>query len=97
MIIRRIVPISAARVMSIIYALIGLFVGVIVWLVSRMGGFPSDPASFGSQWGVAAIIILPIVYGAIGFVGMLVITSLYNWAAGIVGGIEIQTGDEVQP
>jgi len=100
MIIRRIVPISAAKVMSIIYALIGLFIGVIIWLISRMGGFPSDPANdamFGSEWGIAAVIILPIVYGAIGFVGMLVVTSLYNWAAGIVGGIEIQTGEETQP
>ncbi len=100
MVIRRIVPISAAKVMAIIYAFIGLLIGVVIFLISRMGGFPSDAAgdaTFGSGYGVAAIIVLPLVYGAVGFVAMLVMTSLYNWAAGIVGGIEILTGEETPP
>ena len=94
MIIRRIVPISAAKVMAIIYAFVGLFIGVIIWLVGRMGGFAGSDSMFASGYGVGAIVILPLVYGGIGFIGMLIITSLYNWAAGLVGGIEIQTGDE---
>jgi hypothetical protein len=80
--------------MAIIYAFIGLFIGVIVWLVGRMGGFAGSDSMFASGYGVGAIVVLPIVYGGIGFVGMLIITSLYNWAAGLVGGIEIQTGEE---
>ena len=94
MIIRRIVPISAAKVMAIIYAFIGLFIGVIVWLVGRMGGFAGSDSMFASGYGIGAIIVLPLVYVVIGFIGMLVVTSLYNWAAGLVGGIEIQTGEE---
>jgi hypothetical protein len=39
--------------------------------------------------GVGAIFILPIFYGGIGFIGMLIAAWLYNVIAGFVGGIEL--------
>ena len=91
MIIRRIVPLSAAKVMAVVYGAIGLFIGVCVALVGFAGGFPKEQMPFGAALGIGAIIILPIVYGGIGFLAVLLITSLYNWAAGITGGVEIET------
>jgi len=37
----------------------------------------------------AAIVIAPIFYGCIGAVGGLIMSLLYNVAAGIAGGLEI--------
>lgn len=91
MIIRRIVPLSAAKVMAVVYGAIGLVVGACIALIGFAGGFPQEAMPFGAAMGIAAIIILPIVYAGIGFLAMLLITSLYNWAAGITGGIEIET------
>jgi hypothetical protein len=90
MIIRRIAPLSAAKVMAIVYAVIGLFIGAVISLVGFAGGFGTQDLPF-AGFGIGAIIILPIIYGCIGFVAMLLIASLYNWAAGITGGIEIET------
>lgn len=91
MIIRRIVPLSAAKVMAVVYAAIGLFIGACISLIGFAGGFPKDEMPFGAAIGIAAIIILPIVYAGVGFLAMLLVTSIYNWAAGITGGIEIET------
>ena len=44
---------------------------------------------FGALFGVGAIILLPIFYGFFGFVGTLIMAALFNVAAGMVGGIEV--------
>ncbi len=53
------------------------------------GGLAQSALPFAGV-GVAAIIILPIVYGCIGFVMTLIMAALYNLVAGWVGGMEIQ-------
>lgn len=99
MVIRRIAPLSAAKVMAVVYAIIGLFIGAIISLIGFAGGFGAATEAMPfAGYGIAAIIILPIIYGCIGFLAMLAITLLYNWAAGIAGGIEIETDSmEVGP
>jgi len=76
-----------------VYAVIGLLIGAIFTLIGFAGGFGAATAGmpFSSMFGIGAIIILPIVYGCIGFIAMLLMSALYNWAAGIMGGIEIET------
>jgi xanthosine utilization system XapX-like protein len=99
MVIRRIGPLSCAKVAAAPNAVAGLFVGVIFSLFSLAGGFASaafaaDPSRrtgfipFAGV-GVLAIVIFPILYAAMGFVGALIGTRLYNMAAGVVGGIKI--------
>jgi hypothetical protein len=85
---------AAAKVMGLVYVAIGLIVGLLFAAVSLMGGLASArPAGlgFGAGFGVAAIIIMPILYGCIGFVMTLIAAAVYNWAAGVAGGIQIQT------
>jgi hypothetical protein len=92
MVIRRIEPVPAAKVMGTLYALLGFIIGVCVALVSLAGGLASARlGGFGLGFGIGAIIVAPILYGVIGFLITLLGAALYNWAAGRVGGIQIQT------
>jgi hypothetical protein len=93
-VIRRVEPLAAAKVMGLVYAAVGIIVGIIFAAASLLGGLASArPAGvgFGAGFGVAAIIVLPIVYGCIGFIMTAIAAAVYNWAAGIAGGIQIQT------
>ncbi len=97
MIIRRVAPLSAAKVFATVYFFIGLLVGALFSLASLGGGF-AGRENFGGLsplFGAGAIIILPCVYAVFGFIGMLIVASIYNWAAGIVGGIDIQFEPDV--
>ena len=96
MTIKRIDPVSCAKISGALYAIIGLIVGVFVALFSLVGagggraGMPMG-GGFGTMLGVAAVLVLPIVYGAIGFVGTLIAAAIYNELAKAVGGIVIET------
>lgn len=43
--------------------------------------------------GIGAIIIAPIVYGILSFVGGIIYGLVYNLAAGVVGGVELELED----
>jgi hypothetical protein len=45
--------------------------------------------------GIAAVFVIPIVYGIFGFIGGMISAVLYNVFAGIVGGIEVHTEDVI--
>jgi hypothetical protein len=99
MVIKRISPFSCAKIAAALYAIAGLFLGGLFSLFSLAGGFASlafatDPSRrtgvipFAGV-GALAIVLFPILYSAIGFVGAFIGTWLYNLAAGVVGGIQI--------
>jgi hypothetical protein len=98
MVIRRIEPLSCAKIAAALYAVLGVFFGAIFSLVSLAGGFASaafaaDPSGrtgfpFAGV-GVLAIVIFPILYATMGFVFALIGAWLYNMAAGVMGGIKI--------
>jgi hypothetical protein len=92
MIVKRIVPLSLAKICGILYAIGGFVGGCIFSLVALAGGFSSDTAgagAFGVVVGAGAIIIFPILYGCLGFIGTLIVAWIYNAMAGVVGGIEL--------
>jgi hypothetical protein len=39
---------------------------------------------------IGAIVFLPIVYGALGFVGGIIMAAFYKAVASLVGGIEME-------
>jgi hypothetical protein len=99
MVIRRIEPLSAAKVAGLIYALIGLLFVVLVWIVSMVGlnvsglsGSPFAPFEPGLLvvGGAVAVVALPIVNGLFGFVMALFGAWLYNVMAGFAGGIRVE-------
>ncbi|MGH7549549.1 MAG: hypothetical protein ACREK3_02215 [Gemmatimonadota bacterium] len=100
MVIERIGPVSLAKVMGAIYAVIGFVVGALFTLFALIGavaGASSDPemAWMAPLFGVAAIVVFPILYGVMAFVMGLVVSGLYNLVAGRIGGIEVTLGEGV--
>jgi hypothetical protein len=92
MVIRRVSPLSCAKIAGTLYALFGLIFGGIVSLIAVAGGFASnnaEGAAFSAIFGVGAVVLLPLLYGGMGFVMSLITAWLYNVVAGMVGGIEV--------
>jgi hypothetical protein len=92
MVIKRFDPLSCAKIAGVLYAIFGLFFGAIVSLISVLGGLASAKPpgfAFGALFGVGAIILLPVIYGGMGFVFALLSALLYNGIAHLVGGIRM--------
>ena len=92
MVIRRIGPISCAKIAGTLYAILGIVLGAIFSLIGVAGAFATQGADnpiFPMLFGAAAIVVLPLLYGCLGFVMALIGAWLYNALAGWVGGIEL--------
>jgi hypothetical protein len=92
MVIKQVGALSCARIAGTLYAILGLFAGAIFSLIAIVGGIgnqAAEGAMFGAFLGAGAIIIVPIMYGCLGFVTTLIMAWLYNVLAGIMGGVEI--------
>jgi hypothetical protein len=92
--LKRIGPLSLARLAAGLYAAIGLIVGVIVALAALAGaslGHTSGDSNpiVGVVFGVGAVVFLPLIYGVLGAFGALVIAVLYNLLSGWLGGVEL--------
>jgi len=86
MVIKRIDPFSFAKIAGVAYALIGLIMALLVALLgSAIGG------GIMGNFGIAAIIIFPILYGVIGFIATAICAVIYNVVAGWVGGVKLDT------
>jgi hypothetical protein len=112
MILRRVGILSLGKFMGFLYGLLGLLIGAVFSLISLLGfaaqnqGQGQGPEQGqGAAWflgvGVASIIIFPLLYGFLGFLGGIIMGALFNLAASVAGGIEIELirGDErlIQP
>jgi hypothetical protein len=94
--LKRIGPLSCAKMAGVLYAALGLIVGFFISIAALFGvalssGAEGEPgaAFIGLLFGVGAIVVLPIVYGLLGFVSALVGAALYNLVAKLTGGIEL--------
>ena len=104
MILRRIGPMSAAKINGVLCAIIGLIIGFF-WSIGAVliGAFMSrfsenqDGGLFAILFGAGAIIFLPIFYGVFGFVSGLICAWLYNLLAGWMGGIEVDFEQPTSP
>ena len=93
MVIKRIGPMSIAKIAGIVYAVIGLVVGALFSLFAIGGAMfmPQEGSGFlGTFFGIAAIIVLPILYGVMGFVTTFIAALIFNAAAGATGGVELE-------
>jgi hypothetical protein len=96
MVVKRVGPLSVAKNAAVLYAILGLFVGGMFSLAAAAGAFAGSDgdgsggaAAIAGLVGMGAIVIAPIVYACIGFVGALIACTLYNVIASMVGGIQI--------
>lgn len=93
MVIKHLGPVSLAKIVGTLYAVLGLVFGAIFSLAALAGVFAFDQADtppFFRLMGVGAVFVFPIFYGCLGFIFSLVAAGLYNILAGLVGGIEIE-------
>ena len=84
---------SVAKIMGAMYALLGLLF-LPVFLIAGAAGMMSGGGDRGAGMiaGVGMIglaIMMPILYGAMGFVGGAISALLYDLLAGRLGGIEM--------
>ena len=93
MIVKRIGPLSLAKITGVVYCIFGVVIGCVFALISLVSGAVSDQPGgsfFGVLFGVGAVIFLPVLYGGLGFVMTLLMAALYNWVASWAGGVEIE-------
>ena|SRR5688572_1576533 len=96
MVITRVNAFSVAKVAAVLYAGVGLLIGALFSLIGMAGLGTGIAGAEGlgimsALFGVGAIIILPICYGIFGFIGSFIFASIFNLAAGMTGGIEVET------
>lgn len=98
-VLRRVGALSFAKVMGILYALLGLVIGLFVSLFAILGaalGSLSAGAEGGAEafvgliFGAGAVLIMPVFYGVLGFVFGLITALLFNLVTRIAGGIELE-------
>jgi len=100
MTVRRVGVLSLAKMQGLLMFVMGLIIGVIYGLIIMLfGAAMSSLASRGegqAMGGISTIgagliimIALPVFYGIIGFIGGAIGGFIYNIAAGIVGGIQL--------
>jgi hypothetical protein len=79
---------QAAKMFAVLYAIMGLLFLPFFFMASRLS--PSDsPFPFGGVF----FLLLPLIYGCIGFVFTAIGAAFYNLVAGWIGGIEVDLAD----
>lgn len=101
--IRSVSVIPFALMWGVISAVIGLVVGIIyaVLFGAMMSSIPTTTEFFDISWlrtlfSVGAIIIMPILGFAGGFIQCAIYAALYNFLAPRIGGIKLHFKDEQQ-
>lgn len=100
MVIRKVGVLSLGKLMAVMYAGIGLVLGGLYALFAVLGGGAmmamggeSDSALGGGMMigmGLAAIVIAPIFYGVLGFIGGIISAFFFNLAAKYTGGLDLE-------
>ena len=94
-VIRRIGVLSAGRIAGLVYGSIGLIVGMFVALFGGLAGLLGSHGSAGGFLGAGAlgflaILVLPVVYGCVAALCIMLGALIFNVAAGLVGGLEVE-------
>jgi hypothetical protein len=94
MIVKRVGVLSIAKMEALILAVFGLIIGVFygmffALLSAAMSSSSGNSIAVGGM-GIAAVFIFPIIYGILGFIAGAIGALLYNFAAGFMGGVELE-------
>ncbi|OUW16835.1 MAG: hypothetical protein CBD18_06100 [Opitutales bacterium TMED158] len=93
--LKRVTPLSMAKISGLCYAAMGLLfipfmlLGPIIAALAPTQGPNDAPAGLFIGMGVGFALFTPIIYGMMGFVIGLIGAFIYNLIAGWVGGIEV--------
>lgn len=96
--LRRIDPVQFALVSMVIYAVLALVVAIPIGLLSMAASSISREAALPIFFtGPLMIVVLPVMYGVMGFIGGIIFAWLYNLVAGWTGGVEITLENVAAP
>ena len=84
--IRRFGVLQTAKVIGALYALLGLVFVPVILVISMVA-----PNKEGIGTGFA--LTLPVIYGVLGFIFAALSCAIYNFVAGLVGGVEVELGE----
>jgi hypothetical protein len=87
--LKRLGVVSTGLVSGVIYAALGLLVGIAVAVASVFLPGPAIPFVRGRLVGGLAIVVFPLLYGVAGFVIGALTALLYNVTARLVGGVKL--------
>ena len=90
MVIKRVDPFQCGKVGGALYAFMGFLVGALFALMAGILGPSLSQVPFAGSFGIAALIVLPIIYGIIGFIMCVIMAAVYNLIAKWVGGLQIE-------
>ena len=82
---------QTAKVFGLLYGLMGLFVVPFIVLGAMFSPKPENSLGLGFALDVQ------VLYGLMGFIFTAIGCALYNWVAGMVGGIEIKLDNGTGP
>ena len=95
--IKRIAPLQAGKMMGVLYGCMGLIFLPFFALAGAVGAFAQHaqnssgpPAVLVSGIMFGFGILMPVIYGVMGFVGGIIMAVIYNLIARWVGGFEVE-------
>jgi hypothetical protein len=81
---------SVAKIMGLIYGCMGLIFAPFFLLIGLLGSLAGQQKSpFAGIFGVTFAILMPVLYGMMGFITGAIGSLLYNLCANWVGGFEL--------
>jgi hypothetical protein len=95
MLVKRIDVLSLGKMLGVLYGGIGILIGLFFAVFCIVAAVVAPQQQAGAPpviAGVFAIVLAPVFYGLMGFIGGIITAALYNFAATIVGGVEIEVG-----
>jgi hypothetical protein len=82
---------SIAKIMGLLYGCMGVIFAPIFLLLGLLGSFAGqDKTPFAGIFGVVFAVLMPVIYGVMGFVAGAIGALLYNLLARWVGGFELE-------
>ena len=91
--LKNVAPIQFALVSAVVYGVLGLVVAVLLvpfsMLITATAPPEQVPKWFGIFFGVAGLVMIPVMEAVTGFVFALIAALIYNLVSGWTGGIEI--------
>ena len=91
--LKKIDPMSAAKMAAVLGAIFGLVAAVATLIVpsleDSMGRFYANYQAYLPLGGILNIVILPIAYGITMFIAAFIGSYVYNFIAGKIGGVKV--------
>lgn len=84
-------PISVAKIAGMLHLILGFVMGLVyAGIGMTMSDVLMESSSMMSfMFGIGGVLVMPLVYGIMGFIIGILCALFYNWLAGRIGGIEM--------